>query len=235
MSHTIFLCSPDSLYRNSLRNYLEQTNHVVQEACSGMQVLQQIRCMAPAVVILDFANDLQYGAGLIPEIRKCGNPIVIVTGEAVARGIGAHAFRAGADDYIQKPIKHFDLTERIRQHLEARTRWKGTFTVGNAVVDLIKQAVFIDGRRESLTRQEARLLAALIQREGVPVPRKTLLEDAWGLPEGTRTRTLDLCISSVRRKLKESPRRPKFVLTVRGVGYQLVRSSVSQTQSKVTD
>lgn len=161
-------------------------------------------------------------------------PVLILTARGRPEDV-VHGFSSGADDYLAKPFELAVLLARI-QALLRRTWWarralrpqRATpanglpvcFELGEKVI-LFDDLKILDGDREvPLTLMESNLLKYLIEREGKPVSRKSLLEDVWGLHEDTDTRAIDNFIVRLRRYIEEDPQNPRHLLTVRGVGYR---------------
>ena len=140
-------------------------------------------------------------------------------------------FAAGADDYLPKPFELSILIARIRGLLR-RTEWlqatinnhtpKETFTFGGKSVHFDLLEIRVKDQVFPLTLMEANLLRYLIQHDGKPVSRKTMLEEVWGLKEDTDTRAIDNFIVRLRRYIEDDPSHPRHLLTVRGVGYRFL-------------
>jgi DNA-binding response OmpR family regulator len=144
-------------------------------------------------------------------------------------------FAAGADDYLAKPFELAILMARIRGLLRRREWLRNGDAAGAEKVEA-PDAFAFDGksirfdllevrageRVFPLTLMEANVLRYLVQNEGKPVSRKTLLEKVWGLREDTDTRAIDNFVVRLRRYIEDDPGRPRHLLTVRGVGYRFV-------------
>lgn len=179
------------------------------------------------LIILDIMLPGKNGFDLCRDLRREGVnvPILMLTarGELSDRVVG---LKLGADDYVQKNSAPQELMARI----EALLRRSGTGKPG-----LAQEARFgdirVDPRRHEVTRGrkpvklsrvEFRLLEYLLERRGFVVTREELLENVWGLAGETLTRTVDVHISGLRRKIETDPRYPRFLLTVKGRGYKLL-------------
>ncbi len=189
------------------------------------------------VVVLDVMLPGKDGFTVISELRQSGQfiPTLMLTARGhpddVLRG-----FSAGADDYLTKPFDLGILIARLRGLLRRR-EWlqsslssaaapppepKDTYTFGDKSVNFDRLELVVRGEAFPLTLMEANLLRHLIQHEGAPVSRKTMLEEVWGLREDTDTRAIDNFIVRLRRYIEDVPTRPQHLLTVRGVGYRFV-------------
>jgi DNA-binding response OmpR family regulator len=184
------------------------------------------------LVILDVMLPGKDGIEVIAELRQAGQfiPTLMLTARGhpddVLRG-----FAAGADDYLPKPFELTILIARIRGLLR-RTEWlqaainnhtpKETFTFAGKTVHFDLLEIRVKDQVFPLTRMEANLLRYLIQHDGKPVSRKTMLEDVWGLKEDTDTRAIDNFIVRLRRYIEDDPSHPRHLLTVRGVGYRFL-------------
>jgi len=132
---------------------------------------------------------------------------------------------AGADDYLVKPFSAAQLDARIRAVLRRARPEPGQdagLRVGELVLDPMRRSVELDGRALELTRKEFDLLQALMQRPGEVVSKRQLLADVWQQPWGGADRTVDVHLSWLRRKLGESAARPRYLVSVRGVGVKIV-------------
>jgi DNA-binding response OmpR family regulator len=212
-----------------LRFNLEAEGYQVEVAETGEAALETLAADPPAfdVVILDVMLPGKDGFAVISELRQAGRfvPTLILT----ARGDPAdilQGFAAGADDYLAKPFELAILIARIRGLLRRR-EWlraqsKDVFVFDGKSVNFDLQELRVRDRVFPLTLMEANLLRYLIEREGIPVSRKVMLEDVWGLHEDTDTRAIDNFIVRLRRYIEDDPSRPRHLITVRGVGYRFV-------------
>lgn len=174
------------------------------------------------LIILDLILPDGDGLELLRNIRSqeldCAIIILSARGDEVDRVAG---LRTGADDYISKPFGLTEFLERVRLRINDHAKRRRHVCLGEVRVDLDGHVIVRDGKRTGLTRQETRLLATMLRYANQPVARETLLRQAWGFARGAETRTLDYCVAMLRRKIEDDPANPKYLLTVRGVGYKL--------------
>jgi two-component system alkaline phosphatase synthesis response regulator PhoP len=155
-------------------------------------------------------------------------PVLMLTarGEVVDRVVG---LKLGADDYVQKNCEPVELMARIEALLRrsaggtaAHAGPTGRAEFGDVRVDMRKHEVTRAGAILTLSRAEFRLLEYLVERRGAVVTREELLENVWGLDGDTLSRTVDVHIAGLRKKIEADSRYPRFLLTVKGAGYKLV-------------
>jgi len=178
------------------------------------------------LIVLDVMLPGKNGFDICRDIRREGvtAPILMLTarGETVDRVLG---LKLGADDYVQKNCPVVELMARI----EALLRRSGgsvsagaaKVKFGNIRVDFRKHEVTRDGKPVTLSPVEFRLLEYLIEHRGAIVSREELLEKVWSLSGETLSRTVDVHISGLRKKLEADSRYPRFFLTVKSSGYKL--------------
>lgn len=207
----------EAAVRLGLRLALERAGHQVLEAESARAAWPLLR--AAEVVVLDWRLPDEPGVALLERMREKGmeTPVLMLTARAEAQD-KVEGLRRGADDYLTKPF----LVEELLARLEAllrRARPRRLIQRGPLVLDLDRLEARLEGRPLPLTRREFDLLAFLARRPGRVYTREELLEAVWGEYLGT-PRTVDQHILQLREKLGEDPKAPRFLETVRGVGYR---------------
>ena len=178
----------------------------------------------PDVVLLDLALPDGDGRDVCRELRRVSDvPIIMLTarGTVTDRVVG---LELGADDYVVKPFAVGEVISRIRAVLR-RARGTGApppvLSVRDLQLDVAARRVWLSGRELELTRKEFDLLARLARDAGRVVSRETLMSEVWDENWFGSTKTLDVHISGLRRKLGEDPATPAYIQTVRGVGFRL--------------
>ena len=184
------------------------------------------------VVILDVMLPGKDGFETAAELRAAGQyvPILMLTARGRPEDV-LKGFEAGADDYLQKPFELAILIARLNGLLRRR-RWneqevpeKGddVYTFADRTLDFGAMELRAKGKSYKLTLMECELFRYLVKNEGRAVSRGAILEQVWDLHESTDTRAIDNFIVRLRRYIEDRPSSPKFLLTVRGVGYKFVR------------
>jgi DNA-binding response OmpR family regulator len=220
-----------------LRFNLEEEGPAVEVVGTGEDALALLVGGAGSfdVLVLDVMLPGKDGFEVMAELRQTGVfiPTLMLTArgrpEDVLRG-----FSAGADDYLAKPFELAILIARIHG-LVRRREWlraslepaaapatPDSFVFGEKSVHFDRLELRVREQVFPLTVMEANLLRHLVQHEGKPVSRKTMLEEVWGLHEDTDTRAIDNFIVRLRRYIEDDPTRPRHLLTVRSVGYRFV-------------
>jgi DNA-binding response OmpR family regulator len=213
-----------------VRTYLEREGFRVVEAADGRSALAAIALEAPALVVLDLMLPEIDGLAVIRAVRRTDpTPILVLS----ARGTTADRIAGlteGADDYLPKPFSPAELVLRVRRILE-RTGRTGSemgsgspsapLRLGDLVVDPARHEVTVAGRPVALTAVEFRLLTAVLAAGGRVLTRDQLLDSVYGHGEAeVLDRTIDVHVRRLRQKLGDDPNRPRYVATVRGVGYR---------------
>ena len=204
-----------------VRAYLEQTGYRVAWVRSGEDALATLDDVRPSVVILDIGLPGQDGFDVCRGIRARSTvPILMLTArdEEADRVAG---LELGADDYVAKPFSPRELAARVKALLRrsqpaARAE---TLELGDVVVDTLAREVTVAGEPIELTGKEFDLLAYLLENAGIVVSRDQLLDRVWGMTYAGGTRTVDVHVAQLRRKLG----RPDAIRTFRGSGYKAIR------------
>jgi two-component system, OmpR family, response regulator MtrA len=207
--------------------YLEQAGFEVVCECTGEGGLDAVERRKPRFVVLDLGLPDVDGFELCRRLRGSGDvPILILTArdEEADRIVG---LELGADDYITKPFSPRELVARVRAILrrtEPAPPESRTIELDGLRVDLRSRSVTIDGSAIALRMLEFELLAELARSAGHVVSRDRLLERVWGVSFAGGTRTVDVHVAQLRKKLG----RPDLIQTVRGVGYRILERDASK-------
>lgn len=226
MGDSILLAAQRSREAEELRRALTALQIAVTPVFTGAEALATHRRLQPDVVVLGLDLPDIHGLDLCRRLRRETDVPLIVVSEDASERERVLALELGADDVVAGCCDLDELCERVRIAL---SRWRGgqrsdpathTLDFGHIVIDRRAHLVRIGERCEQLTPTEVALLWALAERPGEVVTSGELLREVWGYPEGVRTRTLDVHIGRLRRKLGEDGREPRIIVTVRSVGYR---------------
>jgi DNA-binding response OmpR family regulator len=233
----ILLVEDEQHLAEGLRFNLTAEHHDVQVVDSGEAALAQLTA-DPArfeLVILDVMLPGITGFRVVADLRRAGQfvPVLMLTARDRPEDV-LEGFQSGADDYLPKPFELPILIARV-QGLLRRHEWfrlgqnraqapavSSRFTFRERTIDFELLEVKMGDKTMPLTLMEASLLRYLVEHEGRPVSRKTILEKVWGVREDTDTRAIDNFIVRLRRYLEDKPSNPRHLQTVRGVGYRFV-------------
>jgi DNA-binding response OmpR family regulator len=233
----ILLVEDEQHLAEGLRFNLAAEHHDVQVVDSGEAALAQLTA-DPArfeLVILDVMLPGITGFRVVADLRRAGQfvPVLMLTARDRPEDV-LQGFQSGADDYLPKPFELPILIARV-QGLLRRREWfrlgenreqapavSRRFTFRERTIDFELLEVKMGDKTMPLTLMEASLLRYLVEHEGRPVSRKTILEKVWGVREDTDTRAIDNFIVRLRRYLEDKPANPRHLQTVRGVGYRFV-------------
>jgi DNA-binding response OmpR family regulator len=189
---------------------------------AGLQAAMERR---PDIVLLDLALPDLNGMELLPMLRAVLDaPVIVVTSYDDEHKIVA-ALDAGADDYLVRPFGLGSLLARLRAVLRRQQRGaqerRPTLVLGGLAIDAAARTAELDGRPLSLSPKEFDLLSYMANRAGQVVSKRELLSEVWRMPFSQTDKTVDVHVSWLRRKLRESGKSPRYLHTVRGVGLRL--------------
>ncbi|MHB8242961.1 MAG: response regulator transcription factor [Solirubrobacteraceae bacterium] len=204
---------------------LTREGFVPRVAASLAEARAALEEYEPDIVLLDLMLPDGDGRDLAREMHSTSSiPLIMLTarGSEIDRVVG---LELGADDYVVKPFAAAEVMARIRAVLR-RSRpdpRRGRVTAGAVSLDMSARRAWCEGSELALTRKEFDLLARLLSSAGTVVTREDLMSDVWDENWFGSTKTLDVHMASLRRKLGEDPASPRYIQTVRGVGFRFVR------------
>lgn len=203
--------------------YLSKEGYRVVNASDGGEALERIGEEDPALVILDIMLPEVDGLEVLRELRRTSEiPVIMLTAKEgeVDKVVG---LELGADDYLTKPFSPRELVARVKavlRRVEAPLHEERVLSHRDLVLDTEKRRVEVAGSEVELTAREFDLLHVLMANPGIVLSRKRLLEKVWGYNYAGETRTVDVHILHLRDKLGDRSSEPRYIETVRGVGYR---------------
>ena len=210
-----------------LTRSLESEGYEVEAAEDGSRGFELARSTNPDLVVLDLMLPGMDGYTILKKLRAEGKdvPVLILTarGEEADKVFG---FRLGADDYVTKPFSLSELLARVQAILRRakgseRRDGEAVEEFGDVSINTLARSVKRGESEVALTPKEFDLLLALVRRRGAVASRLELLKEVWGHQAEVMTRTVDIHIAELRRKLEHDPSTPKHILTVWKAGYRL--------------
>jgi two-component system response regulator RegX3 len=209
-----------------LRSALEREGYQVGVAGSGADGLESVRRDEPDIVLLDLGLPDADGRDICRAIRSSSHvPIIMLTarGEETDRVVG---LELGADDYLVKPFSMAELVARIRAVLRRAGAASDpppattAIEVGDVRIDAATHVATLSGKPLDLPRREFDLLHLLMRHAGTVLDRSKLMDEVWGVDWFGSTKTLDVHVAGLRRRLGDDATEPRYIHTVRGVGFR---------------
>ena len=223
MTHKILVVDDEPEIVRLVRAYLERAGFAVVTASEGREALAVFRHEHPSLVVLDLNLPGMDGLDVCRAMRHDSDiPIIMLTArlEETDRLIG---LELGADDYVVKPFSPREIVARVRAVLrrsEGSPVRPEVVSAAGVTVDFTRRTASADGRTLDLTTTEFDLLALLLEHPGQVFTRLQLLDRMQGTAYEGYERTIDAHIKNLRKKLGDDPQEPRFIETVRGVGYR---------------
>lgn len=226
----LFVVEDDPELRSMLAEYLERQGMAVTTLSSAEELLRRMDRLRPDLVVLDVGLPGMSGLQACAQLRAAGDriPIVLLTArsEEVDRVVG---LEMGADDYLGKPFSARELCARVRAVLRRADVVPGTPRRELAPVH-IGAHLFVPGSRCLQRGDEARILSTveyallceLVSNPRVPISRERLLAATYGRSDSVMLRTIDVAVMRLRKLLEPDPAEPRYLQTVRGLGYMFV-------------
>lgn len=219
----ILVVEDDAPIGRALTGALESQGYEVDWVTAGREALARASEHRPALVLLDLGLPDLDGVEVCRRLRAedASVPIVILTARHAEVDV-VLGLDAGADDYVTKPFRLAELLARVRAHLRRprQAETNGRLIVGDVEVDRDARRAWAGGRELDLRAKEFDLLAFLVEEAGSAVTRERIMTAVWDEHWFGSTKTLDMHVSALRRKLDESANEASRITTLRGVGYR---------------
>ena len=223
----VLVVEDEEALADSVRYNLEREGYAVVVASDGRRALERFRAEKPSLVILDLMLPEVSGLDVCRAIRAESDvPIIMVTAKD-SEADKVAGLELGADDYVTKPFSMRELVSRVRANLR-RVRpapvaaSEEILSGGPVTLDVSRHEVSVHGEDSPLPPKEFELLETFLRRKGRLLTREFLIEEVWGPDYFGDTRTLDVHVKRLRRKIEDDPHAPRHLQTVRGLGYKFV-------------
>jgi len=230
MRGNVLFVEDEQALQMTVGDRLRNEGYAVDCAANGDEGFEKATQLPFDLIILDVMLPKRDGFDVCKGIREAGliTPILMLT----ARGQTSdkvNGLKIGADDYVTKPFNMLELMARVealmrRAPIRPRAQ-TGVLDFGSIHVDLMGTEATRDGKLVNLSAREFQLLRYLIEHRGATLSREELLKQVWGYSADMYTRTVDVHVASLRQKLEDDPKQPKFILTVQGLGYKFKAES----------
>jgi DNA-binding response OmpR family regulator len=220
----VLIVEDDEAMSTALRDGFASEGFAVTVARDGSQGLRLARESSPDVIVLDIMLPRMSGLDVCRKVRAEGSrvPILMLTarGQEIDKVVG---LRSGADDYVTKPFGFMELMARVAALLRrsggAATE-AGPFRFGDVEIDFVRCEATKSGTPLELSALEYRLMQYLVEHRGEVLGRERLLSAVWGYEGDSSSRTVDVHVAKLRRKIEDKPETPRHIVTVHGLGYR---------------
>jgi two-component system alkaline phosphatase synthesis response regulator PhoP len=220
----VLIVEDDEAMAVALRDGFAYEGYDVHLARDGADGLTAATEGSPDLILLDVMLPKMSGLDVCRKIRNDGNktPVIMLTarGQEIDKVLG---LKIGADDYVTKPFSFLELMARVEAVLRRATGYDGrpdTYRFGDISIDFKKMETRKGSKKVELSHREFDLLRFLIDHRGEVLPRERILSAVWGYKNGSFTRTVDMHIAKLRKKIEDRPTAPAHIVTVHRVGYK---------------
>ncbi|HEX9428012.1 MAG TPA: response regulator transcription factor [Candidatus Polarisedimenticolia bacterium] len=220
----VLIVEDDPSMSTALKDGFEYEGFTVLLAGDGAAGLKMAAETAPDLIVLDVMLPKLSGLDLCKEVRRQGGavPIIMLTarGQEIDKVLG---LKLGADDYITKPFGFMELMARVEALLRRTTGRSSNAEVyrfGDVIADFKKAEVRKKGSLLELSVRELRLLQYLVEHRGEVISRDRLLDAVWDYDAVPITRTVDMHVAKLRKKIEDAPGAPRYIVTIHGLGYK---------------
>lgn len=229
MAEWIYVTEDDDGIREMIQIALESLSYQVSVFTAAEDALAAAEKETPDLFIFDIMLPGMDGITAVQRLRTrnqtARTPILFLTAKDTEMD-KVKGLDAGADDYLVKPFGIMELSARVRALLRRSIKQDTMITEGDIKINCATREVFLQEVPVELTYKEFELLSLLIRNKNRIVPREELLDSVWGYDFLGETRTLDTHIKSLRQKLHDSPENPRYIHTIRNVGYRFQEGKV---------
>ena len=236
----VLVIDDDQTIINLLEDALREAGYTVAVAHDGNEGFELAKSFDPDLMIIDLMMPRVDGYTLCRELRQTSNAPIIIISATQDELHRIAAFELGANDFVSKPFSTNELLARVRSLL----RWmraiglphqqiavdsaRTVMEAGHLRVDMESRRAWRSGSELDLTNKEFELLAYLMDRSNVALSREHLMKQIWADATSSGLRTIDVHIHSLREKIEENPASPRYIQTVRGIGYRFHHPAASR-------
>jgi two-component system alkaline phosphatase synthesis response regulator PhoP len=220
----VLVIEDDEAMAVALRDGFAYEGYDVRTAADGVEGLRLASDGQHDLVILDVMLPKVNGLDVCRKIRRNGVsvPIIMLTarGQEIDKVLG---LKTGADDYVTKPFSFLELMARVEAVLRRSAAFPGgleRYRFGDVEIDFQRTEASKSGHMLTLSPREFKLMHFLIEHRGEVLPRERLLDAVWGYDEAPLTRTVDMHVAKLRKKIEDRPDHPAWIVTVHRVGYK---------------
>ncbi len=222
MTKRVLIVEDDAAIGRMLHDNLVFDGLVVECAQDGDEALKTAAQFLPDLVLLDLGLPGMDGWEVCRTLSTDPKrPAIIIITSRSSTGDTVRGLELGADDYVTKPFDLNELLARVHAVLRRSSTSPQSITLGDIVIDFRTFRAFKNGEEMNIQHREVELLRHLAEQEGKTVSRDELLRLVWGLREFRLTRTVDICVARLRRKIEPDPHHPRYLRTVHRDGYCL--------------
>jgi DNA-binding response OmpR family regulator len=222
----VLIVEDDEATAFALRDGFEYEGYTVLVATDGLAAVRMAAEEQPTLILLDVMLPQMSGLDVCKQIRSTSNdvPIIMLTarGQEVDKVLG---LKIGADDYVTKPFSFMELMARVEAVLRrssARSESSGFYEFGDVRLDFRMLEATKGGQPLDLSPLEFKLMKFFIDNRQQVVTRDQMLKSVWNSQSALFTRTVDMHVAKLRKKIEDSPNHPRFIITIYGVGYKFL-------------
>ena len=218
---TILIIEDDPVLLRGLKDNFEAQGYLVRTARDGQKGLEALLTAPPDLLLLDLMLPKVNGYEICQtaRARQLDMPIIMLTAKGQEDDI-VRGLELGADDYVTKPFSIRELIARVKAFLRRQGPEGAGYEFGDCRLDQTAHKLFRKGKEVELTAKEFRLLEFFVKRAGRALTRDSILEAVWGDEVIVTDRSVDRCVTTLRSKIEPDSRSPRFIHTIRDIGYR---------------
>lgn len=221
-SSRILIVEDDPALLRGLSDNFQVAGYQVETASDGKIGLAKVLASPPDLLLLDIMLPLLNGYEICQQVRQAKHefPIIMLSAKGQEQEI-VRGLELGADDYMTKPFGILELMARVKRLVKQNSiDHAKPITIGKAILDRESHTLTREGELISLTTKEYRLLDYFVSNRHRALTRSDIINKVWGSSIIVSTRSVDRCVATLRSKIEEEPAKPKFIHTIRDIGYR---------------